>query len=61
MTSLKNKAISGASWSLTGRILKQGAQFVFGIILARLLLPEEYGLIAMAMVFITISYVFVDS
>ena len=61
MTSLKQKAISGASWSLTGRILQQGTQFIIGIILARLLLPAEYGLVAMALVFITVSYVFVDS
>jgi len=42
-------------------VLHQGIQFVIGIILARLLLPAEYGLVAMALVFITVSYVFVDS
>lgn len=61
MSSLKQKAISGASWSLTGRLLQQGGQFVIGIILARLLTPAEYGLVAMATVFIFVSYVFVDS
>ncbi|MFP4024599.1 MAG: lipopolysaccharide biosynthesis protein [Thiohalospira sp.] len=61
MSSLKQKAITGASWSLTGRLLQQGTQFIIGIILARLLLPEEYGLVAMALVFITVFYVFVDS
>ncbi|HHU34612.1 MAG TPA: lipopolysaccharide biosynthesis protein [Bacteroidetes bacterium] len=61
MSGLKDKAISGASWSLTGRLLQQGVQFLIGIILARLLMPEEYGLVAMALVFITVFYVFVDS
>lgn len=61
MSSLKQKAISGASWSLAGRLMNQGGQFIIGIILARLLLPEEYGLVAMALVFITVFYVFVDS
>lgn len=61
MSSLKQKAIKGASWSFTGRLLQQGSQFIIGIILARLLLPQEYGLVAMALVFITIFYVFVDS
>ena len=61
MDSLKKKAISGASWSFAGRIMQQGVQFIIGIILARLLLPEEYGLVAMALVFITVFYVFVDS
>lgn len=58
---MKHKAISGASWSLAGRFLQQGSQFVFGIILARLLLPDEYGLVAMAMVFIAVFQVFVDA
>jgi O-antigen/teichoic acid export membrane protein len=61
VSSLRNKAISGASWSLLGKILQQGTQFIIGIILARLLVPEVYGLVGMAMVFITISYVFIDS
>jgi len=61
VSSLKQKAISGATWSLTGRILQQGSQFVFGIILARLLLPAEYGLVSMAMVFVIVLQVFIDS
>jgi len=61
LSSLKQKAISGASWSFAGRIIQQGVQFIIGVILARMLLPEEYGLIAMSMVFITVFYVFVDS
>lgn len=41
--------------------MQQGTQFIIGVVLARLLLPEEYGLVAMALVFITVFYVFVDS
>ena len=59
--SLRDKAISGATWSLAGRLLQQAFQFVIGIILARLLIPEQYGLVAMATVFIFISFVFIDS
>lgn len=61
MQSLKKKAISGASWSLAGKILQNAGQFVIGIIMARLLTPAEYGLVAMATVFIAMSYTFVDS
>jgi teichuronic acid exporter len=61
MSSLRNKAISGASWSLVGKLLQQGSRFIFGIILARLLLPEQYGLVAMAMVFIAVFEVFVNA
>ncbi len=59
--SLRNKAISGASWSLIGRLLQQSSHFFLGIILARLLTPEQYGLVGMATVFIYISFVFIDS
>ena len=61
MPSLKDKAISGASWSLAGRILQEGSTFIIGIVLARLLTPDQYGLVAMATVFIYFSFVFVDS
>lgn len=61
MSSLRSAAVSGAAWSFAGKILQHGVQFIFGVILARLLLPEQYGLIAMAMVFITVFYVFVNS
>lgn len=40
--------------------MQQGVQFIIGIILARLLLPAEYGLVAMAMVFISVSQSFVS-
>ena len=40
--------------------MRQGSTFVISILLARILDPAEFGLIGMAMVFITISQVFVD-
>jgi teichuronic acid exporter len=61
LDSLKNKAISGGGWNIIGVLLRQGSQFIFGIFIARYLQPSEYGLLAMAMVLITILYVFVDS
>lgn len=39
----------------------QGIQFIVQIILARLLSPEEYGIIAIVMVFILLANVFVES
>jgi O-antigen/teichoic acid export membrane protein len=39
----------------------QGVQFIVQIVLARLLLPKEYGLIALVMIFITLANVFVQS
>ncbi len=40
---------------------QQGVQFIIGIILARLLVPEDYGLIGMVLVFAQIAYVLVES
>ncbi len=59
--SLREKAISGISWSFINSVVVYGIQFVVGIILARILLPKEFGLIGMIMIFIAISRSFVDS
>ena len=39
----------------------QGTRFIIGIVLARLLLPEMFGLISMLLIFITLGEIFVDS
>ncbi len=57
----KEKVISGLVWTFGERILAQGVSFVLSIILARMLLPSEYGLIAMVMVFINIANVFTST
>ena len=48
-------------WRLAERVGAQGVKLLVELVLARILLPEEYGLIAMVAVFITIFNVFVDS
>ncbi len=60
MSSLKKKATSGVLWSGIDKSSTMLIQFVFGIILARLLLPEDYGLIGMITIFITISQAIVE-
>lgn len=57
---LKQKAITGISWSFVEQILTRGANFVINIIIARLLTPSDYGLIGMMGIFIAISQLFVD-
>ena len=59
--SLRDKAVSGVLWNSAGKFSVFGIEFILGIILARLLTPEEFGLIATIMVVITISNVFVNS
>ncbi|SMG41939.1 Membrane protein involved in the export of O-antigen and teichoic acid [Marivirga sericea] len=60
MTSLKNRSAKAFAWNIAGTVLKQGSGFIISIFLARLLEPAEFGLVGMAMVFITISQVFID-
>ena len=58
---VKEKVFSNLLWKLAERYGAQIVQFVVSIVLARLLMPEIYGTIALVMVFITILQVFVDS
>lgn len=61
MSELKEKVTKGVLWSAIEQFSVQGLQFVFGLIIARIVRPEEYGLIAMIMIFIAIAQTFVDS
>lgn len=58
--SLKSQTVHGVVWSFIERFSVQIVQFVLGIIIARLLSPDEYGLIGMLAIFISISQVFID-
>jgi teichuronic acid exporter len=58
---LKQKAITGLTWSFVDSFANQGIQFAIGIILARLLSPVEFGLVGMIVVFTAISQSFIDS
>lgn len=59
--SLKNKTIRGVGWSAADAFLGQGITFVVGIVLARLLSPEEYGFIGICLIFTTVLNGIVDS
>lgn len=58
---LKLQTIRGIVWKAVDSFAVQGIQFVIGIILARLLLPSDYGLLGMLAVFLAVSQSFVDS
>ncbi len=59
--SLKSQAVKGVVWSAVERFSVQGIQFVLSIIIARLVAPSEYGLIAMLGIFLAIAQTFIDS
>lgn len=53
--SLKKQALSGVFWSTIQQFSSQGIGFIVSVILARLLVPAEFGLIAMLGIFIGIG------
>ena len=55
--SIKNNIL----WSAVDRFSTQGVQFVLSIIIARLVLPSEYGLVAMLTIFMAVAQTFIDS
>ena len=57
----RSQALSGLMWRFLERFGAQGVTFVVSIILARLLDPEVYGIVAIVTVFTAILNVFIDS
>lgn len=58
--SISQKTAKTSFWGAVEKVMTMGVQFVVSMVLARLLCPEDYGLIAMIMVFIAISQQFVE-
>lgn len=61
ITSLKQKIVRGVGWSFLDNLANLGITFLVGLVLARLLTPEEYGIMAMITIFIAISNSITDS
>lgn len=57
--SLKKKTITGIIWSVFSQTGTEIIAFIVGIILARLLTPEDYGLLGMVTIFVGLSNVFI--
>ncbi len=58
---LQQKTFAGMIWTFAQHFSLEGFGFIQGIILARLLVPKDYGLIAMTQIFFAIAGVFIDS
>ena len=61
MSTLKDKTVKGVIWSSIDRFTTQGISFVFSMLIARMLLPSDYGVIAMLGIFMAVSQCFIDS
>lgn len=59
--SLKIKTANGLFWSFSNLLANQGIQFILQIILARILVPKDFGLVGMITVFIAVSQSIIDS
>lgn len=59
--SLRDRTLSGSFWSLADNLAGSGITFLVGLVLARLLSPEEYGVIGIIMIFIAVFNSIVDS
>lgn len=57
----RKEIINGFGWSSIERIITQGLRFILSFIVARQLLPSDYGLIAMLSIFLAVAQSFVDS
>ncbi len=52
--------MTGLLWKILSIVVKQGSRIVVGIVLARLLSPDDYGLAAIVLVFASLIYIFSD-
>lgn len=59
--SLKHKTVKGVSWSFVDSISNQGVTFLVGLVLARILTPEDYSLLGIILIFVSVFNSIVDS
>ena len=56
--SLKQKTISGIGWNAAGNVARQLLQFITLVVMARYLSPDEFGVFAILMIFVTFMNIF---
>lgn len=61
MSSIREQTVSGVKWNAIGCFSSQGVHFVLELFIARILLPDDFGIIGMLAIFLSISQAFVDS
>ncbi len=61
LDNLRHKTIHALLWSFLDAVAQRGLQLAIGIVLARLLFPEQFGLIGMLVIFMSAAQSFLDS
>lgn len=59
-SSLKTKTINGVFWQFCQKGVGQLVSFAISVLLARLLMPEEFGVVALAGMFTVLTGIFID-
>jgi O-antigen/teichoic acid export membrane protein len=59
-STLGRRAISGVFWSSVSRFAQQAVQFATAVVLARLLAPADFGLVAEVIVFTSFAWLLID-
>lgn len=59
--SLKNKTVKGVGWSAVDNLSQFAVTFVVSIVLARLLSPDDYGLIGIVTIFTLVSQTLINA
>lgn len=57
---LKDKTVKGVGWSAIDNVAQYGVSFILGVILARILSPEDYGLIGLTAIFTSVCTVLIN-
>lgn len=60
MANLNKQILSGVLWNTIQLVINRGFSFIIKLVLARLLFPEDFGVVGMATVFISFVTVFND-
>jgi O-antigen/teichoic acid export membrane protein len=60
-TTLKDKTAKGLFWGGIGNVVQQTVGAVFGIVIARILSPGDYGLVGMLAIFTAIANIITES
>ena len=55
MTSIRSKMATGALWMVLAKLAERSLGFVSTLILARVLVPHDFGIVAMAMTFVALA------
>jgi O-antigen/teichoic acid export membrane protein len=57
---LRQQVVSGVGWKIATQVVVQATRIVVGVVLARLLVPRDYGLASMALIFVGVASIFTD-